>query len=119
MEQIPGPSEVNGSGTGRSRMRLNSFTVEGYKNLTAPITFGPLDDLNALHGPNSVGKSNLLGAIDLFFRLLSVGNHVTRDQMLSMDAEEQIESHPFGEIFNEIDPVPIRLQDRLHVPKEE
>jgi hypothetical protein len=100
-------------------MRLNSFTIEGYKNLTAPITFGPLDDLNALHGPNSVGKSNLLGAIDLFFRLLGVGNHVTRDQLVTMDANEQIEGHPFDDIFNVIDPVPIRWQARLLIPKEE
>ena len=58
-------------------MRLNSFIVEGYKNLTAPVTFGPLGELNAVHGANNVGKSNLIQAIDLFFGLLAVGNQVS------------------------------------------
>jgi predicted ATPase len=100
-------------------MRLNSFTVEGYKNLTAPVTFGPLDDLNLLHGPNNSGKSNLLGAIDLFFGLLKVGNHVSKDQFVSMDEGEAVPGHPFSEIFTAGNPNPIRLQAELSLPTEE
>jgi len=49
---------------------LQQFEVKGYKNLTAQLTFGPLGRINVIHGENNVGKSNLLEALDLFFRLL-------------------------------------------------
>ena len=76
-------------------MRLNSFTVEGYKNLTVPVTFGPLGDLNAVHGPNNIGKTNLIRAIDLFFGLLAVGNQVSKYQFVTMDAGEHIPDKAF------------------------
>src|SRR5437764_334619 len=100
-------------------MRLNSFTVEGYKNLTAPVTLGPLRDLNAIHGANNIGKSNLIQAIDLFFGLLAVGNQVTKDQFVTMDAAEQIPGHPFPEIFTAGSPVTIRLQAEISLPEQE
>lgn len=100
-------------------MRLNSFTVEGYKNLTAPVTFGPLGDLNALHGPNNVGKTNLLGAIELFFGLMAIGNQVSKDQFTTLDANEAVPGHPFAQIFTLPDPSPIRLQAELSLPAQE
>ena len=33
-------------------MKLNSFTVQGFKNLTGPVTLGPLQRINVLHGAN-------------------------------------------------------------------
>lgn len=100
-------------------MRINSFTVEGYKNLIQPVTLGPLGAIHALHGPNNIGKTNLLGAVDLFFALLGVGNHVSRDQYVSLDQNEQIEGYPFAQIFNSREPGPIRWQVELALPEEE
>lgn len=51
-----------------NRVLLEQFEVSGFKNLTQPIIFGPLGQINVIHGPNNVGKSNLLQAIDLSFR---------------------------------------------------
>src|SRR5437868_813271 len=100
-------------------MQVNSFTVEGYKNLTGSVTLGPLGSLNALYGPNNIGKTNLLTALDLFFGLLAAGTQVSKDQSLSMDPTEEIEGHPFAEIFNDLDPTPIRLQVELALTQEE
>jgi hypothetical protein len=100
-------------------MRVNSFTVEGYKNLNTSVTFGPLGPVSALHGPNNIGKSNLLAALDLFFGLLAVNTTVNKDTSVSLDQSEQIEGHPFAEIFNAADSNPIRLQVELSLPREE
>jgi hypothetical protein len=100
-------------------MRINSFTVEGYKNLVQPVTMGPLGPIHALHGPNNIGKSNLLSALDLFFALLGVGNHVSKEQYVSLDDTEQIEGYPFKQIFNNANPGPIRIQVELALPEEE
>src|SRR5438876_859776 len=100
-------------------MRLNSFTVDGYKNLTEPVTFGPLSEINVLHGPNNVGKSNLIAAIELFFGLLGVGTQVSKEQFTPMDANEAIPGHPFAEIFHAASPAPIQLQAELSLPEQE
>src|SRR5947209_4649293 len=100
-------------------MRLNSFTVEGYKNLTAPVTLGPMGDVNAVHGPNNIGKSNLIAAIDLFFGLLALGNQVSKDQILTLDANESVPGHPFPEIFTAGSPATIRLQAEISLPEQE
>src|SRR5437899_8895112 len=94
--------------TGRLKMRLISFTVEGYKNLTAAVTLGPLGGVNALHGANNVGKSNLIAAIDLFFGLLAIGGRVSKDQFAALDANEAVPGHPFAEIFTVLSPATIR-----------
>lgn len=54
----------------KNRVVLERFVVQDFKNLTHFINFGPLGQINVIHGPNNVGKSNLLQAIDLFFRLM-------------------------------------------------
>jgi hypothetical protein len=100
-------------------MRVNSFTVAGYKNLIEPVTLGPLGAIHALHGPNNIGKTNLLSSLDLFFALLGVGNQVSKDQYVSLDATEQIEGHPFAQIFNSREPAPICWQVELALPEEE
>src|SRR5688500_1071090 len=100
-------------------MRINSFTVEGYKNLVQPVTLGPLGDIQAVHGPNNLGKTTLLSSLDLFFAVLGVGNQVSKDQYVSLDASEQIEGYPFAQIFNAAMPGPIRWQIELALPEEE
>lgn len=45
--------------------------MAGYKNLEQPIVLDGLGSINVIHGANNVGKSNLLQAIDLFFRCLT------------------------------------------------
>lgn len=51
-------------------MKLTSFRVKGFKNFTNEVKLENLGDINVLHGPNNVGKSNLLQAMQLFFELL-------------------------------------------------
>jgi len=36
------------------------------------VTLEELGAINVIHGPNNVGKSNLLRAIEVFFRLLTI-----------------------------------------------
>jgi AAA domain, putative AbiEii toxin, Type IV TA system len=52
-------------------MRLQRFEVQGYKNLRQRVVLEDLGAINVIHGENNVGKSNLLQAIGLFFRVLS------------------------------------------------
>jgi hypothetical protein len=52
-------------------MRINTFSVRGYKNFTERVELSGLGAVNVIHGDNNVGKSNLLEAMFLFFRLLS------------------------------------------------
>ncbi len=54
-------------------VRLRRFSVQGFKNLEQPIVLDDLGPINVLHGANNVGKSNLLQAIELFFRCLVLG----------------------------------------------
>jgi hypothetical protein len=52
-------------------MRLTSFKVQGFKNLLAPVVLDELGPINVIHGQNNVGKSNLLQAVEVFFRVLT------------------------------------------------
>ena len=52
-------------------MLLKRFQVQGYKNFREPVVLDALARINVIHGPNNVGKSNLLQAIALFFFLLT------------------------------------------------
>ncbi len=75
-------------------MRIKSFWVKGYKNLVSPVALDGLDSRNVvvIHGPNNVGKSNLLEALLLPFLLLGAAG----------------ERAPFG------DDEPFPSLDRLH-----
>ncbi len=61
-------------------MRLTSFRVRGFKNLTEWVKLEDLAEINVIHGPNNVGKSNLLQAMQLFFRLLAQIDEKLRQQ---------------------------------------
>jgi len=99
---------------------LQQFEVKGYKNLTQTLTFGPLGRINVIHGENNVGKSNLLQAMDLFFRLLKLTSPsvqtgpmkiieypagVIKEKLTDLDKL----GHPTEEIFNFIEPAPMEM----------
>lgn len=70
-------------------MRLKSITIQGFANFTRALAVGPLEDVNVFYGPNNVGKSNLLNALELYFRLLGAGESVTRAQRQILDEPDE------------------------------
>ena len=100
-------------------MKINSLTVHGFKNLVQPITFGPLQPVSVLHGANNVGKSNLIQAIDIFFRLMGSGSYVGKDQSVSLDSGEQTIGFQFSELFHLVDPTPIEWQVEISIKPDE
>jgi AAA domain, putative AbiEii toxin, Type IV TA system len=100
-------------------MKLNSFTVEGFKNLPQPVTFGPLQAINVLHGANNAGKSNLLQAMDVLFRLLGTGNQVSKSQVVGLENGEKLIGCSFTELFHLETPTPIRWRVELSIDAAE
>jgi ABC-type branched-subunit amino acid transport system ATPase component len=103
-------------------MLLHQFTVKGYKNLTQLITYGPLGRINVIHGPNNVGKSNLLQAMDLFFRILN--NPVRKGDSLTLNKSYAPKTlaewgYPVDEIFNLVKPGPLELCGEFQFTAEE
>lgn len=94
---------------------LQTFRVKGYKNLTHEITFGPLGRINVIHGENNLGKSNLLQAMDLFFRLLDLSSMGGERSLFSDFASI---GHPVNEIFNLTRPGPIEMTGVLWIAKD-
>ncbi|MEW5986017.1 MAG: ATP-binding protein [Chloroflexota bacterium] len=93
---------------------LQRFEVTGYKNLTRKIDFGPLGRINVIHGENNVGKSNLLEAMDLFFRCLATPDI---QRLTSIGAD--VLGRPIGVIFNLVDPQPIELAGTFVLTQEQ
>lgn len=101
-------------------MVLKSFSVTGYKNFTAPVHLDDLGPVNVIHGDNNVGKSNLLEATHLLFRLLSrqvIGDSLPfgRAQSLGDQAFREHTGHRVGDIFHARSRAPITLGARLCV----
>src|SRR4051794_712169 len=97
-------------------MRIKSFRVQGFANFTGPVSIGPLEELNVLYGPNNAGKSNLLRALELYFRLLGAGESVTK-------AQTQILDHPDDDLecllrngVNRQNPLPIAFSVEWQIP---
>jgi len=89
---------------------LQQFEVKGYKNLAHQITFGPLGRINVIHGENNVGKSNLLEALDLFFRLLGYGMELPeRPQRVPPGNFRSDVGYSVIDIFNFAEPLPIQM----------
>lgn len=102
-------------------MLLRRFSVTGYKNLRQPIVLDELGPINLIHGPNNVGKSNLLQSMALFFRcLLPAGGElpIVGPRKLAPEEVADITAHP-REMFHLDEPTPIALSGLLHVPREE
>src|SRR5688500_2245189 len=90
-------------------MRLRSFTVQGFANFVQPVSIGPLDEANVVYGPNNAGTSNLLRAVELYFRLLGSGEAVTKTQQQMLDDADPAFSDLLAISFNRKNPEPIRF----------
>ncbi len=92
-------------------MRLSSFKVRGFKNLTREVALEELGPVNVLHGPNNVGKSNVLQAMQVFFRVLRLSKDVSLGLPVSIEENAWIPS--FGvarfDAFNLEQPAPITM----------
>lgn len=88
-------------------MRIQSFQVTGFANFAEPLILGPLDDVNVLYGPNNVGKSNVLRALETFLRVLGAGEAVTRPQVELLDRPDEAMSTALAAAFNRSNPVPV------------
>lgn len=95
---------------------LQRFEVKGYKNLTGQIRFGPLGQINVIHGENNVGKSNLLEAIALFFGLLGYGQKIpVRPQKIDSVNFRNDVGFSVTDIFNFAEPLPIEMRGHFSV----
>ena len=91
-------------------MQLRSFSVQGFKNFRQKITLDDLGPVNVIHGPNNVGKSNLLQAVRLFFFLCGLPTTLPdRSQVQNAVLNE----HGFEAIFNLEMPMAITLDAEL------
>jgi hypothetical protein len=102
-------------------MLLRRFSVTGYKNLRRTAVLDALGSINLIHGPNNVGKSNLLQAMALFFQcLLPTGGDlpIAEPRKLTPAETQDLVSHP-REMFHLDEPAPILLSGSLDVPKDE
>jgi hypothetical protein len=100
-------------------MKLKSFDVQGFKNLTGSAIFGPLQPINVLHGANNSGKTNVLQAMDVYFRLLRAGNHISKEQVVTLEPAGNPAGYPFDVIFNLQSPSPIRWQAEIAIEQAE
>lgn len=106
-------------------MRLTSFRVKGFKNFTEEVKLEGLGTVNVIHGANNVGKSNLLQAMQVFFRLL--GLDIDQGGWLPIstprrliDADFEKLGFPANEIFNIRQPaLPIEMTAELSIDEEE
>jgi ABC-type transport system involved in cytochrome c biogenesis ATPase subunit len=108
-------------------MRLQRFEVQGYKNLRQRVVLEDLGAINVIHGENNVGKSNLLQAIGLFFRVLghlhdTNASLPTRTAWSCKVADWNATGFPSTEIFDleaPEAPRPIELLAHVSVEAEE
>lgn len=96
-------------------MQLRSFKAQGFKNFRQPVVLENLGPINVIHGPNNVGKSNLLQAIELFFFLmrldLGVISTLPMQGLLPLTDETLAQGGlRRTDIFNLVAPVPIQLE---------
>ena len=102
-------------------MLLRRFSVAGYKNLRQPVVLEELGPMNLIHGPNNVGKSNLLQSMALFFRCLLPSRDelpIVAPRKLAPVEIADIAAHA-REMFHLEEPKPIALSAMLHVPESE
>ncbi len=91
-------------------MRLESLEVTGYGNLSQTVAFAPMDELTVVYGANNCGKSNLVRAIELFYRLLAAGESVSRSQTATLTDDNPTLGGTLARAFHVDDPQPIRFK---------
>lgn len=103
-------------------MRIKRFAVSGFKNFTQEVVLDDMGEICVIHGENNVGKSNLLEAMQLFFKLLLA---MKRELYENMNNSEQIISvlkeigfEP-NSIFHLVSPDLIELQLTFLITPEE
>lgn len=96
-------------------MWIRRFEVSGFKNFVEPVVLDDLGPINVIHGENNIGKSNLLDAMELFFRLVDG----TWLQRFSFAPQEYHPSHlenlgyPQERIFGLQSTQPVQIRVRL------
>src|SRR3712207_2506286 len=100
-------------------MRMRSFMVQGLGNFTKALDLGPLEDLNVISGANNTGKSNLIRAVELYFRLLAAGDGVAGDQVLELNPDDPALEELLKRSFNWERPRTITFQVYWEIPREE
>lgn len=100
-------------------MRILSFKVTGYANFVQPLALAPLDEINVLYGPNNCGKTNLVNAMELYFRLLGASEGVTKEPVQRVDDPDSRLSELLAGAFNRARPEPINFVVNWSVPQTE
>lgn len=102
---------MTSSKNAENSLLLQQFKVKGYKNLVDTITFGPLGQINVIHGPNNVGKSNLLQAMDLYFRILNLLSGQESPSAKVTRRRDRFDKlgYRVDEVFNFVEPIPLEL----------
>lgn len=100
-------------------MRLLSFRVSGFAHFTQPVAMAPLDAVNVLHGPNDAGKTSLVRAMDLYFRLLGVSESITKDPPYTFEPDDHDLEAILDDAFHWETPGPITFLANWSLPQAE
>jgi hypothetical protein len=100
-------------------MRIESFSLHGLANYVEPAVLAPLEDVNVLYGPNNAGKSNLLRAVELYFRLLGAGESVTQAQRQILDNPDPALQALLAGSFCRTAPLPIVFAVEWSLPEHD
>ncbi len=94
-------------------MQIKRFAVKGFKNFNEEVVLDDLGKIAVIHGENNVGKSNLLEAMQLFFKLLSLNG-------LDQDGFEHkvVDKVKFGSVIIRFSILKERLEDWGFLPTE-
>lgn len=74
-------------------MRITRFRIQGFKSID-DVTVDGLSDINVFFGRNDVGKSNIIEALELWHRLLSMSGSVNEIQV-AQDFEQRFGTELF------------------------
>lgn len=100
-------------------MRITRFAVSGFKNFTQEVILDELGEICVIHGENNVGKSNLLEAMSLFFKLeseLLYENKNSRNRIIHILKELGFEP---TSIFHLVSQSLVKLQTTFSITPEE
>lgn len=98
-------------------MRIKSFEVKGFAGFTQPLHVGPLDEVNVVYGPNNVGKSGLLRALELYCHALGAAESVSKAQAQILDAPNEALAAALKGALNWEEPDPVLFTVEWFVSK--